>query len=56
MGCRSFFTPSKTSLIYFDSDRSLFYAPAPRLVCADHLNGVDSDRLDFRVNPKLLRE
>ena len=37
-------------------DRCLFYAHAPRLACSDHLNGVDSDRLDFRVNPKLLRE
>jgi hypothetical protein len=37
-------------------DRCLFYAHAPRLVCSDHLNGVDSDRLDFRVNAQLLRE
>jgi hypothetical protein len=29
--------------------------PRPKL-CSDHLNGVDSDRLDFRANPELLRE
>ena len=33
------------------SDRCLFYAHAPRLVCADHLNGIDSDRaLKFSVS------
>ena len=37
-------------------DRCLFYAHDPHFVCADHLNGVDSDRLDFRMNPQLLRE
>ena len=43
-------------MVYHNCDRGLFYAHAPHLVCLKHLNGVDSDRLDFRVNPQLLRE
>jgi hypothetical protein len=37
-------------------DRCLFYAHDPHLVCAEHPNGVDSDCLDFRVNPKFQEE
>ncbi len=37
-------------------DRCLFYAHDPHLVCAEHPEGVDSDCLDFRVNPKFQEE
>jgi hypothetical protein len=37
-------------------DRCLLYAHDPHLVCAEHPNGVDSDCLDFRVNPKFQEE
>ena len=37
-------------------DRCLFYAHDPHLICADHPNGVDSDCLDFRADPKIQEE
>ena len=36
-----------------DCDRCLLYARNPYLVCAVHLEGVETEKcLDFRINPK----
>ena len=37
-------------------DRCLFYCYSPYLVCSVHPNGVDSDCLDFRADPKIQEE